>query len=83
MVLNYRAANYSGWPLSRFILYSHCILYTMQSYKKYLNYANISINIFSELMLKIQSHPILFLWLPKKCWKASPQKSIGKVCVTL
>ena len=48
MVLNYRAANYSGWPLSRFILYSHCILYTMQSYKKYLNYANISINIFSE-----------------------------------
>ena len=52
MVLNYRAANYSGWPLSRFILYSHCILYTMQSYKKYLNYANISINIFSELLLK-------------------------------
>ena len=52
MVLNYRAANYSGWPLSRFILYSHCISYTMQSYKKYLNYANISINIFSKLLLK-------------------------------
>ena len=41
MVLNYRAANYSGWPLSRF-------LYTMQSYKKYLNYASISATFFTK-----------------------------------
>ena len=45
MVLNYRAANYSGWPLSRF-------LYTMQSYKNYLNYASIPVNIFNEFLLK-------------------------------
>ena len=32
MVLNYRAANYSGWPLSRFII-------MVQRYKKYLDYA--------------------------------------------
>ncbi len=35
MVLNYRAANYSGWPLSR-------LFNMVQSYKKYLNYPNIS-----------------------------------------
>jgi len=39
MVLNYRAANYSGWPLSRFII-------MVQRYKKYLKLPNISANIF-------------------------------------
>jgi hypothetical protein len=37
MVLNYRAANYIGWPLPAFIM--------LQSYKKYLNYASIFANI--------------------------------------
>ena len=39
MVLNYRAANYSGWPLSRFIS-------MVQRYKKYLKPPNISAIIF-------------------------------------
>ena len=46
MVLNYCAANYSGWPLSRFII-------TLQRYEKFLNYASISVNIFSEILLII------------------------------
>jgi hypothetical protein len=41
MVLNYHAANYSGWPLSRFII-------MLQSYKNYLNYANISATFFTK-----------------------------------
>ena len=45
MVLNYHAANYTGWPLSRFII-------MVQRYKKYLNYTSVYVNIFSEYLLK-------------------------------
>ena len=44
MVLNYYSASYIGWPLSRFII-------TLQRYEKFLNYASIYVNIFSEILL--------------------------------